>query len=458
MAGIGFELKKWLKRDSYTGLLGAAGFAASVSSGPWLLAIVSILVLSSFGKQIVLFESVSHFQVIIIYLIASSLILSGLFHHSYSRHTANLLFEKRSFCVVPGFNSVMFSLLILSAILGWLGAVFLLPGEKLLLQLIFVSIFVLSCVIWVATTALAGLLAYRAILIGFALACLVSMVVGYFSKDYGLIGLLFGWLLGQFVLFLSLLFVIYRYYPTKELIDFEFYRNPSVPRALFFTGLLFNIGIWIDKFLFWYHDKTGVAVFHYFHMSFVYDVPIFLAYLCVVPVMAVFLLRIETRFSDAYDKLYQQICGEFKYEDISASYADLVLAGQEVILSVIKAAVLLLVVGVTFGKTALGILGLPTLYFPIFLVCLTAASLNVLLWAILDLIFYLDKTIMALYLILAFVALNAALTLLSIHLGIYFYGYGLAFSLFLSALFGFYCLRFIFSRLLFETYMLDKRA
>lgn len=458
MAGIGFELKKWLKRDSYTGLLGAAGFAASVSSGPWLLAIISILILSSWGKQIVLFESVSHFQVLIIYLIASSLIVSGVFHHSYSRHTANLLFEKRSFCVVPGFNSVMFSLLVLSGALGWLGAIFLLPGEKIVLQLMFVGIFVLSCVVWVATTALAGLLAYRAILIGFALACLISIVVGYFTKDYGLSGLLLSWLSGQFVLFLSLIFVIYRYYPTKELMDFDFYRKSSVPRALFFTGLLFNIGIWIDKFIFWYHPKTGIAVFHFFHMSFVYDVPIFLAYLCVVPVMAVFLLRIETRFSDAYDQLYRQVCGEYVFEDIAASCADLVMAGQEVILSVIKASVLLLVIGVTFGKTALAILGLPTLYFPIFLVCLTAASLNILLWALLDMIFYLDKTVMALYLILFFVISNALLTLLSIHFGIYFYGYGLALSLFLSALLGFCLLRSIFNRLLFETYMLEKGA
>ena len=43
MAGIGFELRKLLQRDSYAGLLKAYAYAGVISSGPWVLSIIGIL-------------------------------------------------------------------------------------------------------------------------------------------------------------------------------------------------------------------------------------------------------------------------------------------------------------------------------------------------------------------------------------------------------------------------------
>lgn len=45
MAGIGFELRKMLKRDSLLGLLRAYTYAGIISSGPWILSIVGILLI-----------------------------------------------------------------------------------------------------------------------------------------------------------------------------------------------------------------------------------------------------------------------------------------------------------------------------------------------------------------------------------------------------------------------------
>ena len=46
MAGIGFELRRLLRRQTYLGLLSAYGYASVVSSGPWLLSIVQGLVIA----------------------------------------------------------------------------------------------------------------------------------------------------------------------------------------------------------------------------------------------------------------------------------------------------------------------------------------------------------------------------------------------------------------------------
>ncbi len=45
MAGIGFELRRILKRDSFTGLLGAYGLAGVISSGPWVLSVLGVMLI-----------------------------------------------------------------------------------------------------------------------------------------------------------------------------------------------------------------------------------------------------------------------------------------------------------------------------------------------------------------------------------------------------------------------------
>ena len=69
--------------------------------------------------------------------------------------------------------------------------------------------------------------------------------------------------------------------------------------ALSATGLLYNLGIWIDKLIFWFTPSTSEPVLGPLRASIIYDLPIFLAYLSIVPGMAVFLVRVETDFAEA---------------------------------------------------------------------------------------------------------------------------------------------------------------
>jgi polysaccharide biosynthesis protein PelG len=45
MAGIGFELRKILAKPGYLNTFRAYGYAALISSGPWVLSIVSLALL-----------------------------------------------------------------------------------------------------------------------------------------------------------------------------------------------------------------------------------------------------------------------------------------------------------------------------------------------------------------------------------------------------------------------------
>ena len=70
MAGIGFELKKILKKDTLLSILEAYGLAGIVSSGPWVLSIVALMAIGFLSLWKVLHEeSIIQFLVIINYLI-----------------------------------------------------------------------------------------------------------------------------------------------------------------------------------------------------------------------------------------------------------------------------------------------------------------------------------------------------------------------------------------------------
>ena len=96
MAGIGFELRKILKRDNLLSMLQAYTYAAVISSGPWVLSIVGILIIGVLSYTIVVPNFlIVQFQVSITYVIAASLIFTGPFQLAFTRFTADRLFEKQ---------------------------------------------------------------------------------------------------------------------------------------------------------------------------------------------------------------------------------------------------------------------------------------------------------------------------------------------------------------------------
>lgn len=78
MAGIGFELRKILSRDSYSATLRAYLYAGLISSGPWVLSIISVMLIGVISLGVVVPDNtVRQFLVTVTYLMASSLIYTG---------------------------------------------------------------------------------------------------------------------------------------------------------------------------------------------------------------------------------------------------------------------------------------------------------------------------------------------------------------------------------------------
>ena len=79
MAGIGFELRKLLKRDSYLSLIQAYTYAGIIGAGPWVLSILGVQAIGFMSLAVVVPDFlITQFQVSVTHLIAGSLILTDL--------------------------------------------------------------------------------------------------------------------------------------------------------------------------------------------------------------------------------------------------------------------------------------------------------------------------------------------------------------------------------------------
>jgi len=458
MAGIGFEFRKLLQKDTYWGLFQAYGYSGIVSSGPWILSILGILIVGIYSVAVVVPPvAVTQFQVSVTYLFMSSLILTGLVQLAFTRYIADRMFEKRNDLVTSAFNGVLMVVTLVSGIIGMIGVFFLFPDQSNLYRLLMLGAFVIMCCIWCATIILSGLKQYKVIVAMFGLGYIIVVGGALLLRRMGMEGLLLGFVLGHFVLLMGMLLMIFRSYPSASFVGFDFLQKRSIYVSLVLTGLFYNLGIWIDKIMFWYNPDTGTPIVGFLNHSVIYDLPVFLAYLSIIPGMAVFLVRIETDFVEFYQKFYDAVREGGSLDYLNEIRDEMVFAIRQGIFEIIKIQGITVLIVFIAGPTLLRWIGITELHLPLLYVQVVGASLQVVFLGLLNVFFYLDKRAIVTILTLLFVVLNVALTALSFHpyFGAPFYGYGYAVSLLICVLIAMQWLEVRLSKLEYETFMLQ---
>jgi len=455
MAGIGFELRKILKHQTLFGVARAYAYAGLISSGPLILSIFGILIIGLLSLAFVIPKyAIVQFQVSVTYLIACSLILTGPLQLSFTRFISDRLFEKRDDLVLSNYNGVVLISTAASGVLGVLAAAFGFRGEPLVYRLLMVAGFVVVSNIWIAVIFLSSVKQYRQILYVFALGYGCTVAFALMLNRHGLPGLLGGFVAGHIVLLAGLSGLIYRNYQSERFISFEVLEKRFAYPSLALVGLLFNLGVWIDKFMFWYAPQTGARVIGPLHASVIYDLPVFIAYVCVMPGMATFLVRIEADFVEYYDRFYDAVRSGATLRHINDMRDMMVGSVRAGLFEIVKIQAVVLLLILAFGHLVLEALGISTLYLPLLIVDVISASLQVLLLGLLNVFFYLDGRRAVLRLTAAFVVLNGLFTGMTLWLGPDWYGYGFALALLVVVMAAVMMLDRKFASLEYETYML----
>jgi polysaccharide biosynthesis protein PelG len=306
------------------------------------------------------------------------------------------------------------------------------------------------------TVFLSGMKHYKAIVILFAGAYALIVLIALLLRPYGLEGLLAGFVLGHLVLLAGMwVLTVREFNPHGALISFDFLKFEKRYPSLMAIGLLYNLGIWIDKFMFWYFPPTSDPIIGHLRASLIYDLPVFLAYLSIIPGMAVFLVRIETDFVEYYDKFYDAVRGGGSLEYIESMRDEMVYSIQQGLSEIGKIQTLAVLATFVAGPSLLQWLGISQLYLPLLYVQVIGAGLQVGLMAILNVFFYLDQRRIVLYLCIEFVLLNILLTAITLWFGAALYGYGFALSVLITLATGLNLLSRQLNRLEYETFMLQ---
>lgn len=455
MAGIGFQLRKILAKDTYSATLRAYLYAGMISSGPWALSIISVMVIGflSLG-YLVPAREVGQFLISVTYLMASSLIFTGGLQLFFTRYISDRLFEKRYDSIMPSLLGVLLVVTLTAALFAFLVIYSLFSGTEMYYKVAMFSNFVVLCNLWIVIIFLSGMKAYNRILITMLIGYGVMIGVSFFLNHWKTHGLLTALLIGHSTLLFVFLAEVLRLYPAKKLISFEFLKSKEIYFSLIATGILYNLGIWIDKFIFWFNPMTSQEMIGPLRSSPIYDLPIFLAYLAIIPGMAVFLVKIETDFSEWYEKLFKGVRDGGSLTYITNARDEMTKTIREGLFSICKIQGATIVLLLLFAPSILDWLNISRYHLPLFYIDVVGVSIQVIFMALLNVFFYLDKRIVVLKLSLLFFSLNALLTVLSQYLGPAYYGYGFTLSLLVCVLVAFYQLSSTLNKLIYSTFML----
>lgn len=428
MAGIGFELRNISRSGSLESIFRSYAFSGIISSGPWIISILSLVFLTRLLHGFLPKDAIQLFSTSVTHCYAFSLILVGPQQLVLTRHAADKFFSKQRDSIFPSCFGAITLTAFLALIAG--GAFFLtLDGCSILYRVSAMALMVMVSCVFIISNYLTALRDYKSVVSSFAIGYLASCVLAWLSaKMYGQDALILGFAAGHGVLLALLLLCLHREFgvgghsTTSGPWDFVsyFFRFP----ALALCGLCYNVGIWADKLMFWWFSESREQIKGHLYAAPVYDTAIYLSLLSIVPGMAVFFLKLETEFADRYQAFFNAIQDGGNLREIRQAKQNVVETLQKGLSQLFKVQLFTTVFLVAFARPIAEAFGIGATQAGIFQVTLFGAFLLVCFLSMLTALFYFDDQKGALIASAAFALTNAGLGFLTIKINEAWYGFG----------------------------------
>lgn len=452
MAGIGFRLQKYFKGDTLSSTLRGALYSVIISSGPWLITVLAVAFVSVIGQRILETGELLIFRSVVCYTYAMSLILFGVFEMPITRFLADKLYNhdvttfKGSFLIVAAVFSIILGLV------GHLFYYYTFP-ESIALRLVCSFFLVSVSLIWLSMVFLSAAKNFHPIIWSFLFGGGVSVGLSWWlGLKFGLLGYLSGFVIGQVLIAIFLIGCLFLEYQGPEHYSFEVFGYFKKHRFLVLIGLSYYIGIWIDKALFWY-TEVGQKVQGLLYTSQYYDTAMFLAYLTIVPTLAVFLVKVETDFYVKYSYYFRAIQNKNSLNLVNISKDDIYRSLKSTLVSLVRIQLLITIPIWLLTPQIISFLHLPTMMIPIFKYGILGAFLqgNFLIYNIILLYFERPKMVLKNYFL--FAVTNGLFSYVSISMGDRFHGLGYVLSCFLIVIISYIDLNKALLEINFYTFM-----
>lgn len=435
MAGIGFLLRRLAEEDNYLGIIRAYFHSAVVAVGPWIMIVFTLGAISLDIGDLLGLKELDEFHSVFVYNVFFSFILSSPVYMLSARFVADCLYRKDP-SPIPGILiTSLFIVLIPAVIIATLFYVFYATMSPVDTFLSIIN-FVLLTQIWVIMLYLGSIRDFKAITISWLFSMVLAIFFAiYWGEIYGSTGMLMGVNIGFVLLFSSLVANILAEYPFRFLKASDFFFYFKYYKELAWGGFFLFASMWVDKIIMW---TSPLATMHHNHLRTfpIYDGSLFLSYLTIIPIMALFIFGLETHFYDSYIRYIQNIEGnaplsliEEERKNIIRKIIDnsrnfLILQGSFSLTIILLAPTLFELTDTDFIKLTIFQVGVLGAFF---------AALNLF---IIVLFSYFDSQRDILVTTSVMFFSNVALTIISKSLGFEFYGYGYAISMLLSFFVG----------------------
>lgn len=450
MAGIGFRIRKLVGDDSYIASLKANFYSAIICSGPWILSIITIFSLTLLAPPSIGNFEMLYFRSAITYVFAFSLIFSGIFYLSLSRYLSDKLYLKRKDAIVPAYNTATLFFLSVQLITGYL--IFWTAGIAITVRILAILVYMVISMIWVIMIFLTSMRDYQAIVKAYVIGTVVTVIGAVFlGEKMGVVGYFLGYFIGHFMIFIILSGRIFIEFDSKNYFDKELfiflYRNKS----LVLIGVFYNLAIWIDKIVFWYSPRA-INIAGAINAFPEYEIPVFFAYLTIIPALGLFLIHIETDFYEKYKRFYSRVLNKGTYPMISEAKEAMAESLKKSITKLIVIQGLITIFSIVFAPQIISITGMGVFMAPIFRIATLGAFLHSMLLIAIIITLYFDFKDVALLISAIFFFSNWIFTYMTTNMDTPFLGYGYFFSVFLTLIVAFFMLSYRFKRLEYYTF------
>lgn len=438
MAGIGFVLRKLARQDNLLGIFQAYLHSAMASTGPWLFTVLCLGTIVSISKKFVSYDTMLDFKIIIIYNFAFSLIVASPVYMVMTRYLADCIHKKD---VTSASGLLVGSLLILHTIQVPAVSYFYLGYAELDDSMAYAAIinFMLISTIWVIAVFISALKDYKSITRAFGVGLGFSALAGgFFAQQFGAVGMLHGFSVGLALIITTILAKILMEYPYCYKHPFEFLPYFRKYWELAVGGLVYNMAVWSDKWIMWFSPEAQMMP-NKLVIYPNYDSAMFLAYLTIVPAMALFLFNIETNFFEQYIRFYRDIQDKVTYNKIKRNHFEILRSIFSSSKNFVIFQVSICTMTILMAPRIFQLLGINFLQMGIFRFGVLGVLFHVFTLFFMIILSYFDNRRAVLYMQALLFLTNTLFTFISMKLGFSYYGYGY----FLSALVTFVALAIV---------------
>lgn len=431
MAGIGFELRKLFNGHGLLNNVMAYAYSSLTTIGPMMLCMFMVV-----GMQwLMTLSGVSFlekelFLTTIVYCFIFSVLITGGLSMVLTRFIADMMYMKKYEHLLSSYYGSIAVCLPIGALTAWL---FLrgMPvgsGYKTATYLLFSELII----IWLQTVHLSALKDYkrivRSFLIGVVFSTTVAWLLLYFTAYDSATTVLVAIAAGFFIVVLLSARHFEQFFPPKQSrIYWSFLSYLGKYPSLFFIGTFFYAGVYIHSFVYWFGPGNHRVAEHYVTSPF-FDLPVFYAYLTVIPTLVTFVVSVETSFYEKFRAYYDKILNGGTLTDITIAKKEMQRTLVQEISFIMEVQLLFTVVSLALGIKILPAIGFTMGQFYAFTLLALGYYLFITAFIVMLMMLYFDDRKGVLIISGLFVALNAALTIWTMNIG--YHGLGL----FLAAL------------------------